>query len=92
MKPSNKENEPEPPVSASHGMTKESASPLLLDLLQKPFAKKQRHVRSEDAYDRDSENFVGLRMIDGIVDFETGERAAALDERAESVGELLGGA
>ena len=37
-------------------------------------------------------NYVGLRMLDHVVDFDTGERDDAAGLRAESVGELLGGA
>ena len=46
-------------------------------------------VRFAAAFDYDSGNYVGLRMLDRVVDFETGERDEAHDVRAESVGELL---
>ena len=49
-------------------------SPLLQELLRQPFAKESPDTRSVDAYDFDSINFVGLRMLDGVVDFETGAR------------------
>ena len=64
---------------------------MLLELLRHPFARVPRRTRSIIAFDYDSAFYVGLRMLDGVVDFETGER---YDQpvRAESVGELLGGA
>ena len=44
---------------------------MLLDLLQRPFPKVLSRIRSMDAFDYDSANFVGLRMLDHVVDFET---------------------
>ena len=61
----------------------ESASPLLFDLLRVPFAKVPRFSRSVDAFDFESDNYIGLRVLDLVVDIETGERA-------ESAGELPG--
>ena len=61
----------------------ESASPLLLDLLRVPFAKAPRFSRSVDAFDFESANYIGLRVLDVAADIET-------RERAESAGELLG--
>ena len=54
-------------------------SPLLLDLLRRPFAKVPARSRSVSAFDYDSTTYIGQRMLN----FETGSRA-------ESVGELLG--
>ena len=53
-----------------HSAPKEGPSPLLLDLLRFPFAKVHHRIRSVDAFDYDSVNFVGLRMLDHVVDFE----------------------
>ena len=69
----------------------EGESPLLLDLLRRPFAKVPAHSRSVDAFDYGSANYIGLRMLDGVSDFEAKEKGKARDDRAESVGELLGG-
>ena len=65
-------------------------TPLLLELLQQPFAKESRDTHSVDAYDFDSINFVGLRMLDRVIDFETGAHDEKLGARAMSAGELLG--
>ena len=75
-----------------HSAIEEGASPLLLDLLRHPFAKVLGRSRSIDAFDYGSANYIGLRMIDHVADFETGERDKALGLRAESVGALFGGA
>ena len=49
-----------------------------------------RRNRSIEAFDYDSVSYIGLRMLDRVVDFETGERDEVIDVRAESVGELMG--
>ena len=59
-------------------------------MLKRPFAKVPGRSNSIDAFDYDSATYIGLRMIDHVVDFETGERDEALGAKAESVGELLG--
>ena len=47
---------------------------LINELLRQPFAKVHRAVRSIDFFDYDSVTYIGLRMLDRVVDFETGER------------------
>ena len=68
----------------------EGASPLLLDLYRQPFAKVPGRFRSVDAFDYGSSNYIGLRMLDGVSDFEANEKGKAAGNKAESVGELLG--
>ena len=58
---------------------------LLHELLRQPFAKVHRRVRSIEFFDYDSVNYIGLRMLDRVVDFETGERDEASGARAKSV-------
>ena len=62
-------------------------SPLLQELLVHPFPRMRSRVRSVDFYDYISDNYVGLRMIDHVVDFETHEKNFGR-ERAESIAEL----
>lgn len=69
--------------------TEAGMNPLLLELLRQPFAKKSSDAHSVDVYDFDSINYVGLRMLDRVVEFETGAHDEKLGARALSVGELL---
>ena len=67
-----------------------SANPLLLELLIHPFARLRSRHRSVDIFDYDSDGYVGLRMIDQVVDFETRERGCVTGHQAQSVAELRG--
>ena len=70
--------------------TGSGVSSLLSELLQVPFAKVPRFSRSVDAFDFESANYIALRVLDQVVDFETEQQKKAHGTRAESVGELLG--
>ena len=64
----------------------------MAELLVRPLLRRldvSGRSRSFDCYDVHSANYLGLRVIDGVVDFETGERDLGDDAKAESVGELI---
>ena len=70
----------------------EASSSLVAELLARPFPcllHDPKRPLSVDGYDVHSSNYRGLRVLDGVIDFETGERDHGGIARAESVGELL---
>ena len=90
MLPFDSKMKPEMPDSALLGAPEASASPLLVKLLTHPFARLRSRHRSVDIFDYDSDAYVGLRMIDQVVDFETRERGCVTGHQAQSVAELRG--
>ena len=90
MLPFDSKMKPEMPDSTSLSAPEASTSPLLVELLTHPFARLRSRHRSVDIFDYDSDAYVGLRMIDQVVDFETRERGCVTGHQAQSVAELRG--
>ena len=65
-----------------------ATSPLIRELLQFPFPRLRSRWRSVDFYDCSSNNFVGLKIHYGVIDFETRERHYDRYDRARSCAEL----
>ena len=70
----------------------EASSSLVAELLAWPLPcllHEPKEPRSVGGYDVHCADYRGPRVIDGVVDLETGERNQDYIVRAESVGELL---
>ena len=76
------------PNSEALGPDAPIASPLLQKLLQYPFPRLRSRTRSVDFYDCNSNNFVGLKIYYGVVDFEMRERHYGRYDCARSCAEL----